>query len=119
MRVSAFLLGALLTFVAVAARAEDSVSAARERYAAAEYEDALAMLDRLKQRGNDGLNQRGIEQYRAYCLLALNRASAAEEAITAVITLDPLYQPSDDDASPRIRGAFKDVRHRILPSVVQ
>jgi hypothetical protein len=77
------------------------------------------MLDRLKQRGEGGVVQRGIEQYRAYCLLALNRATAAEEAITAVVTLDPLYQPSDDDASPRIRAAFKTVRHRILPSVVQ
>jgi tetratricopeptide (TPR) repeat protein len=119
MRVSSLVLGVCFTLVAALASAEDSVAAARERYVAAEYEEALAMLDRLKQRGEGGADQRTIDQYRAYCLLALDRAEAADEAITAVIVVDPLYQPSDEDASPRIRNAFHDARRRALPAIVQ
>jgi hypothetical protein len=119
MRVKWFVLGSLLTVSVSTAWAQDSVIAARERYAAAEYEEALAILDRLKAHADGPAGQRGIEQYRAYCLLALNRATAAEEAIAIVVTLDPLYQPSDGDASPRIRSAFKDVRRRMLASGVQ
>ena len=37
-------------------------------------------------------------------------------AIEDVVTADPLYQPDEADASPRVRGAFVDVRRRMLPS---
>jgi hypothetical protein len=118
-RITVLVLVTLVALGAVPARAQDSVAAARERYVAAEYEDALAMLDRLKQQANGSIVQGSIERYRAYCLLALDRAAPAEEAITASVTLDPLYQPSDEDASPRIRNVFREVRHRVLPAVVQ
>jgi hypothetical protein len=43
----------------------------------------------------------------------------AEHAIEAVLTVDPLYRPSDAAMSPRLRSAFAGVRQRILPSIVQ
>jgi hypothetical protein len=100
-------------------RAVDSLTAARDLYAAAEYEDALALLDRLQPGNHDADERRSIEQYRAYCLLALGRSADAERAIAAVVTAMPLYKPSGTDVSPRVRSAFSAVRRRMLPSIVQ
>ena len=50
---------------------------ARELYAAAEYEDALTILNRLRQTPSKPEDVRTIDQYRAFCLLALGRAAEA------------------------------------------
>src|SRR5205814_8615617 len=60
-----------------------------------------------------------IAQYRAFCLLALGRSADAEHAIEAVVVAQPSYHPSDQDASPRLRAAFSEVRRRMLPGIVQ
>jgi tetratricopeptide (TPR) repeat protein len=97
----------------------DPIGAARDLYSSARYDEALAMLNEMHP--NDGPNanteRRSIEQYRSLCLLALGRASEAESAIAAVVTSDPWYQPSESDASPRVRSAFSDVRQRMLPDI--
>lgn len=97
--------------------AADSIAAARELYASAEYEEALQMLMRLE--GSDGNDARAAAQVRAYCLLALGRAGEAEQAIAVVVSADPFYRPSEAEASPRIRAAFSEVRRRVLPTLVQ
>jgi hypothetical protein len=102
-----------------ATAAEDSIAAARDLYAAAAYEDALATLNRLGSAGPRATEARVIDQYRALCLLALGRTGEAEHAIEAVVTTDPTYHPSDSDVSPRVRAAFSDVRQRMLPIVAQ
>lgn len=112
-------LALLLIAGAAPARAADTLDAARERYAAAEYEEALAMLERVKAGGGIGSDARAIDQYRAYCLLALNRQADAEGAIAAVVIGDALYQPADNEVSPRVRTAFREVRRRMLPGLVQ
>ena len=109
---------ALAAVVAVHA-ADDSLTAARDLYSAADYEDALGVLNRLRVADHHGDEVRTIDQYRAFCLLALGRSADAEQAIEAVVLADPFYQPSDADASPRVRAAFKDVRRRMLPTIVQ
>jgi TonB family protein len=60
-----------------------------------------------------------IDQYRAFCLIALGRAADAEQAIEAVVAAEPSYQPSGSEVSPRVRSAFSDVRRRVLPTFVQ
>jgi TonB family protein len=105
--------------VSIPTRAADSIGAARDLYAAAEYEDALALLNRLQPGTHAPDELRAIEQYRAYCLLALGRSADAEQAIAAVVTATPLYKPSGADVSPRVRSAFSDVRRRMLPSIIQ
>jgi tetratricopeptide (TPR) repeat protein len=91
---------------------------ARELYASARYDEALAVLDRVRpSESGTPEERRAVEQYRSLCLLALGRASEAEAAIAAVVTADPLYQPSETDASPRVRAAFTEVRHRVLPGI--
>ena len=62
---------------------------------------------------------RAIEQYRAFCLLALGRTAEADRAIEAVIAGEPNFHPADSDVSPRVRAAFADVRRRMLPGIIQ
>ncbi len=103
---------------AAAATAQESLGTARELYAAAAYEDALASLDRLRPASRSTDEARAIEQYRAFCLLALGRTGEAEQAIGAVVTADPLYRPTEADLSPRLSTAFTGVRRRILPELI-
>ena len=110
---------AVAALVSIPIRAADSLTAARDLYAAAEYEDALVLLNDLQSANHSPDELRSIEQYRAYCLLALGRSADAEKAIAAVVNATPLYKPSGSDVSPRVRSAFADVRRRVLPSIIQ
>lgn len=103
----------------VRAGAEDSVAAARDLYAAADYDEALAVLNRLRDRQHPAEESRAIELYRALCLMALGRATDADRAMEAMISQDPAYRPSDSDLSPRVRSVFVDVRRRMLPAIIQ
>jgi len=95
---------------------ENPLTAARDLYASARYDEALAVLSGLP---SDvvATDRRSIAQYRSMCLLALGRSSEAESAIAAVITADPLFMPGEADASPRVRSAFSEVRQRLLPQL--
>jgi hypothetical protein len=113
------LLSALVQAADDGTNGRDVVATARELYAAAAYEDALAVLNKLRVTDSKSEDARTIEQYRAFCLLALGRRDDAEVAIAAVVTRAPSYHPSDADASPRLRTAFSEVRRRMLPSIVE
>jgi hypothetical protein len=96
------------------------LATARELYSAARYDEALAMLNGLRpQESANAANLRSIEQYRSLCLLALGRGAEAEAAIAAVVASDPMYQPSETEASPRVRAAFSEVRQRQLPDIAR
>jgi len=99
--------------------AQDSLSAARDLYASAAYEDALAVLSRLNAAGLRPDDGRTAEQYRALCLLALGKTAEASQAIESVVASQPLYRPTEGEVSPRVRSAFSEVRQRVLPSLVQ
>ena len=110
-----------LTIGAVAAPAaaqseSNPLAAARDLYASARYDAARAVLNGI--RPAESTDRKTVEQYRSLCLLALGRGTEAEGAIAAVVTEDPLYQPSEADASPRVRAAFTEVRQRLLPELV-
>jgi len=111
-----------VTIVLVASGAyaqEGDLAAARELYASASYDDALTVLNRLRSADHPAGQSRAIEQYRAFCLLALGRAADAQQAIEAVVVAEPSYQPDENDVSPRVRSAFADVRRRMLPVIIQ
>jgi len=119
--IAPFLLAASLAESALGqvAGPRDVVGTARELYASARYDEALAVLNDLRP-GDTSVavaDRKSIEQYRSLCLLALGRGSEAESAIAAVVTADPSYQPNEVDASPRVRAAFSDVRRRLLPEI--
>jgi len=117
-RIGSFVVAIVLTAASVQAQ-DGELAAARDLYASAAYDDALAMLNRLRSSDHPPSQLRAIEQYRAFCLLALGRAADAEQAIEAVVTAEPSYNPSDSDASPRVRSAFTTVRRRMLPVIIQ
>jgi TonB family protein len=116
--IASLVAAAVLTASAAAAQDRD-LSAARELYASAAYEDALVALNRLRSSDHPPSQSPIIEQYRAFCLLALGRATDAEQAIEAVVTADPSYHPADGELSPRMRTTFADVRRRMLPVIIQ
>jgi TonB family protein len=116
--VAALLAGSVLAATQAGAQDGD-LTAARDLYASAAYDDALTLLNRLRSAEHPASQSRAIDQYRAFCLLALGRPADAEQAIEAVVAAEPMYQPGESDASPRIRSAFTLVRRRMLPSIIQ
>jgi TonB family protein len=105
-----------LAFAQVPGR--DAIGTARDLYASARYDEALAVLNDIHAPDTAPVaDRKSIEQYRSLCLLALGRGTEAESAIAAVITADPSYQPGEVEASPRVRNAFSEVRKRLLPDI--
>jgi Gram-negative bacterial TonB protein C-terminal len=99
---------------------EGPLALARDLYASARYDEALAMLNGVRQQeSGNPTNLRSIEQYRSLCLLALGRGAEAEAAIAVVVASDPMYQPTETEASPRVRTAFSEVRQRQLPDIAR
>lgn len=96
--------------------ADDSLNAVRSLYAAGAYDDALRMLNRVSTTDSP-TDRRLVDEYRAYCLLALGHTEDAERAIEALLTADPSYQSSNADAPESVRTAFSDVQKRMLPVV--
>ena len=96
------------------AASKGPLSAAKDLYASARYDEALSMLNGL--RIGESVDRRSVEQYRSLCLLALGRASEAESAIANMVAADPIYRP-DESESPRVRATFADVRKRLLPEI--
>jgi len=119
--IAPFLLASAFAHTALGqAPGRDVIGAARDLYASARYDEALAVLNDLRPAENTAppSDRKSIEQYRSLCLLALGRGSEAESAIAAVVTADPAYLPNETEASPRVRAAFSDVRRRLLPDIV-
>ncbi len=114
-----YLVAAVIVLSSSRLLAADSLAAARDLYASASYEDALAMLGRLNAAELPPDQGRAADQYRALCLLALGKTADASLAIEAVVAAEPLYRPSDAEVSPHVRAIFSDVRKRLLPSLVQ
>lgn len=103
---------------AIALPAQDPLDQVRQLYAAAQYERALAALDRLKAEpaASSAID---VDRYRVLCLMALGRTKEADSAIEAILTVDPLYQPRASDTSPAVRAAFAAVRKRMLPAMAR
>jgi tetratricopeptide (TPR) repeat protein len=106
------------TTVVGAASANDTLAQAKELYASAAYDEALAVLDRLQSSERRSAETTSITEYRVYCLLALDRRDEARKDIEGILHDNPQYLPSDAQASPRIQSVFRDVRRQALPKIV-
>ena len=96
---------------------EDDLVRAKELYLTAEYDEALAMLNRLGQ--NSPADERTeVETYRIFCLLALDKREEARGAIQKVVTTNPFFKLPENEASPRIQSTFRDIRRQAMPSIV-
>jgi TonB family protein len=103
----------------VALDVQGSLDAARDLYAAADYQGALDMLDRLMAANPSPEDRQSIDLYRTFCLVALGRLGDADKTVTAMITRDPTYRPADSEVPPRLRSMFSDKRKEVLPSIIQ
>jgi TonB family protein len=96
---------------------QDALSTVRELYLSADYEGALATIDRL---GDDARGDRTqIADYRILCLLALDRSGEARQAIVSTVETDPFHHLLDGQAPPKLRTKFEETRKALLPGVVQ
>jgi len=100
------------------AAAQDRLAAARDLYASASYEEALAALTTLAAGAPHNVALEA-HRYRAFSLFALGRTAEAEQVAEMAIRLNPLDRVSDTDTSPRITSMFSAVRQRVLPSLVR
>ena len=99
--------------------AQDSLEAARQLYASAEYASALTMLNALSTGETPREDRRAIALYRTLCLLAVGRGAEADRAIESMVSADPLYRPDAEEIPPRMRTALADARKRMLPAILQ
>ena len=109
---------ALLCLAAAPVKAQDDFLRAKELYASASYEEALSLLDGLQQR-TVGFVAPDVQQYRAFCLLALQRNDEAKQAIEQLFTADPMFRLDETATSPRVQTTFREIRRNVLPSLAQ
>ncbi len=112
-------IGVLVVTAQVLPRAQDPLSAARDLYASAAYEDALSTLSRMEAASTAPDVARQVDEYRAFCLYALGRTREAESVAETIIRREPLSRLEAVDASPRLETMFMDVRRRLLPSLIR
>ena len=100
-----------------AATRESNGAAARELYATARYDEALALLNSL--RSADSTDPSRTQPSSSTVALAAGpgRDLEAENAIAAAVTADPFFAPTEAEASPRVRTKFSDVRSKLLPGI--
>jgi TonB family protein len=98
--------------------ASEELTRAKELYRSASYDEALTLLDSMAPSvaADEALE---VHQFRVLCLVALDRKEDARRAMTALITAAPQYQLSEEDASPRVRALFTEVRRSVMPAIVQ
>jgi TonB family protein len=99
------------------ASAQDTLDAAKALYASAAYEEALAVLGRLKPAEPADAAQ--VDRYRAFCLIALGRNADAEQVIASMIAADPHLKVTEADASPRVMNVFNTARTKLLPDITR
>jgi hypothetical protein len=103
---------------ATPARAQASLSRAKELYASANYDEALSMLNTLGFSSNES-DAPAVAMYRVLCLVAVGRTQEVDTAIDRLVAQHPLYRPPSDEMSPRIQKAVSSARVRLLPVMVQ
>jgi len=118
-RIPACICIALLLAMPVRLAAQESLTAARQLYGSAEYDQALAMLATLLAANPSPQERQSLELYRILCLFAVDKVADANTALEALILRDPLYRPSMDVVPRRLRATFTDTRHRLLPAIIQ
>ena len=100
-----------------AAGAQDVLEEAKAHYAAAAYEEALSTLTRID--AAPALNRVELEQYRAFCFIALGKMADAERAVASLVAADPRYVPSPTVASPKVLQLVSEMRRKELPGVAR
>jgi TonB family protein len=114
------IVAAMIGFSVLLGPAQDGLAAARQLYAAAAFDEALAAFNKLADgdalAGNE---RREAEEYRMFTLYALGRVADAEAAAETLVRRDPLARLESPQAPPRIRALYDGVRARLLPQLTR
>lgn len=116
-RCSSLLATFVVLAVSIPAAASDELARAKDLYRSASYDEALVALDEFAKEST-GTERLEANEYRLFCLIALDRKMDARGAIESIVNADPFYELSPE-ASPRVRTMFKDIRQSLLPGIVQ
>jgi TonB family protein len=111
-------LGLIVLLSAAPAFAQDGLVRAKNYYASASYEEALAVLTSLHGTTSPP-ESTDVARYEVFCLVALGRGDDARQAIETIVRTDPEYRLSEADASPRVRAMFDAFRLPMLPAIVK
>ncbi len=106
---------ALLVSPAARAQDQDVVAAAKDAYGNAEYDRCVAVLESATIPHE---NVVAAGEYRALCLVAMDREADAGKTIEAILRIDPLYRVPGS-ASPRLKTLVGRVKRAALPAMVQ
>jgi tetratricopeptide (TPR) repeat protein len=98
---------------------QDMISQARQLYYSTYYEEALKVLDGVAAGTVTASQLQMAREYRALCLLALERGPEAEKIIEQMIEADPFYQPAMLSAPPMLLAAFSRTRRHVVPSLAR
>jgi len=109
------LIGVLSLAPRLAAQPSDLLADVRSLYESASYEEALTRMASLEPAGRTTM----LEQYRAFCLIALGRTEEAAQVIERTVQNNPDFVPSASDASPRVRAVFENTRRKLLPAIIK
>ena len=93
------------------AAAQEPLTKAKALYDAAAYEDALTVLTQVE--------IPEAQQYRALCLLALGRSQDAAIVVEDLLTAEPLYEASAQDAPPRFVALVAETKRKLLPQLAR
>ena len=95
--------------------AQEPLQTVKQLYGQANYEDALAALDKLPSE----TVRPEVEQYRVLSLTALGRSEEAQKVMEGLIRADPSYALDPSETPPRVREAFSSVRQKLLPGLTR
>jgi tetratricopeptide (TPR) repeat protein len=97
--------------VAATAFAQEPLTKAKALYDAANYEEALSVLEPV--------HDPEAQQYKALCMLALGRALDASGAVERLLTATPTFEPSAQDVPPRFVSLVAETKRKILPVIAR
>jgi len=118
--IASAVLVALLVTPSIVTAQDDPLKTARDLYASAAYDEALAELARVASAAATPATTRETDAYRAFCLVALGRAAEAQAVAESLVRGDPTLSIDQfPDASPRIATMFAQVRRRVLPQLIK
>jgi len=109
---------AWLALSSAVSASDETLVRAKDLYRSAAYDEALALLDGMPAVSAPA-DRVEASEYRVFCLIALDRKDEARSAIETMINADPFYHLPADQASPRVRSVFQEVRQALLPMIVQ
>src|SRR5690349_15353284 len=87
----ASLVCAIVCVTVAAAADQDPLGRAKDLYRTAAYDEALGVLNSIPASATSA-NATEVNEYKVFCLLALDRNDEARQAITALVTANPSYQ---------------------------